>query len=104
MSYTESGHITVDLDPVRTTLERFLHARTKKNEWAEEEAAARAEIEHALGECDAGTLDGREVVRWTTSKRRSLDQTLLRTRFPEIAAECTALTEVRRFTIVDETR
>lgn len=90
---------TVAIDTLKAQLAILNHVREKKAELAEMEAAARAAIETALGDAEIGTIDGRPAVSYKYVRRQSVDQKLLKQKYPEIAEQCLTVTESRRFTI-----
>lgn len=93
---------SVDLESLRWAVETLRWAKDKKAEIKEVEDQARDAIEQALGDNDAGALDGHDVISWRSSKRKALDQRVLRAAFPDIFAECQRVTEVRRFVVDPE--
>jgi predicted phage-related endonuclease len=92
----------VDLDRLRWAVEAMRYIKERRAELKELEDRARPALEEALGDATEGTLDGDVAVTWKYSKRRALDQRLLRTTFPEIYETCRTVTEVRRFEMPDE--
>lgn len=90
------------LEPLRAQVAILRHVKQKRAELAELEANARAAVEEALGEDTEGTLDGKTVIKWSRSKRTSLNQKLLKELYPVIAAECQDTIEVRRLLVLEE--
>lgn len=90
---------TVNLNGLKAQLAIIQHCKQKRAELDELEANAKAAIQAALGEAEVGTIDGRVAVRWTTVRRNTIDQKLLKQRHPDIAAEVMTVSESRRFTI-----
>ncbi|QAX95596.1 hypothetical protein I5H03_gp050 [Mycobacterium phage Nibb] len=78
-----------DISQVKMHVELLRHAKGEKAKWADVEKAAKAAIEEALGESYEGTVDGEIVVRRKEIKSMKLDQGLVKTLHPEVAAECT---------------
>jgi predicted phage-related endonuclease len=97
----ESPVSTVNLDAHRSAVELLRWVKAHKSEIAEVERKARAEIEAALGDNEAGTVDGELAITWQSSKRRVLDQEALRNAHPDIAEEFKKTTEVRTFKVHD---
>lgn len=91
-----------DLDNLRAQVEILKWARAKKAEITELENNAKAAIQEALGDDEAGTVDGHTVVTWKGHKRTSLDSAALKKADPETYALYSKTTEVRRFEVVDE--
>jgi predicted phage-related endonuclease len=87
----------IEIDNMQANLAILRHCRMKKAEIAELEQNARAAIEAALGDCEAGIIGGRIAVTWKRSTRSAINQKLLRDRFPDVAEQVTTVTEVRRF-------
>ena len=56
-------------------------------------------VEAALGDNDAGTVDGELAVTWRRQKRKALNQKALKEHEPEIAESYYETTEVRRFEV-----
>ena len=54
------------------------------------------------GDNDEGALDGHVVVTWRYIKRNALDQQFLKDTYPELYESCKRVTEVRRFTLVED--
>lgn len=91
--------MAVNLDELRAQVEILRWAKERKAEIAEVEKTARAAVEEALGDNDAGTVDGFLVISWKAHKRTALDQKLLKSLYPDVDAECRTTTEVRRFEV-----
>ena len=87
----------VAIDGLKAQLALLQHCKEKRAELAEIEASAKAAIQAALGDAEAGTIDGRPVVTWKFVKRRSIDQQLLKQLHPEVAEQVTTVSESRRF-------
>ena len=92
---------TVNLDEQRSAVTLLRWCKERKKEIADVEAKARAEVEAALGDNEAGTLDGNLAVTWRSQKRRTLNQKALKEAHPILVEEFTAPTEVRRFEVID---
>jgi predicted phage-related endonuclease len=93
---------SVDLEDLRWAVEALRWTKDRKAELKEVEDKARDAIEQALGDNDAGALDGHDVISWRYSKRKALDQRVLRAAFPDVFDECLRTTEVRRFLVDPE--
>ena len=94
--------MAVDLEKLRWAVEALAMVRDRKAELKATEELARDAIEQALGDSDEGELDGHVVVTWKYQKRNALDQKFLRDTYPELYASCKRVTEVRRFTLVED--
>ena len=94
--------MAVDLEKLRWAVETLKAVQNRKAELKEAEQLARDAIEQALGGNDEGELDGHVVVTWKYQKRNALDQQFLRDTYPELYASCKRVTEVRRFTLVED--
>jgi predicted phage-related endonuclease len=90
---------TVNLDSLRAQVELLRWARARKTEIADVERQARDAVEAALGDNEAGTIDGELAVTWRTQKVRRLNQKALKEHEPEIVARYTDTNEQRRFEI-----
>ena len=93
---------TVNLDSLRAQVELLRWAKARKNEIADVEAQARAAIETALGDSEAGTVDGELAVTWKRSKRKSLNQKALKEHHPELVESFYETSETRRFEVYDK--
>ena len=82
-------------------IERYRAAQAAIKKWEEVKAAARAEIEKALGEAETGTVYGIPVVTYKHVKSNRLNQELLKTLHPDVHAECMEISESRRFVLVE---
>lgn len=91
-----------NLESLRAQVAILRHVKAKRAELSELEANARAAVEEALGEDTEGTIDGVTVIKWSRSKRTSLNQKLLKELYPEIAAECQDTIEVRRLLVLED--
>jgi hypothetical protein len=81
----------------RRAVERLFAARRQIAQWQAIEAAARAEIERAMGDSPVGTLDGEDVVIWRQeAKRREFDRKAFAADHPELEAEYIELKDGRR--------
>lgn len=92
---------SVDLESLRWAVELLRFAKQRKAELKTLEDQARDAIEQALGDHEAGNLDGQDVVTWKSHKQSRLDQQALKKTFPDIYEVCKKTIEVRRFEIVD---
>jgi predicted phage-related endonuclease len=90
---------TVNLDDLRAQVELLKWAKARKAEIADVEATARAAVEAALGDSEAGTVDGELAVTWRTRKVRRLNQKALKEAHPDIVEEFTAPNEQRYFEV-----
>lgn len=95
----ETSVSTVNLDAHRSAVELLRWCKARKGEIADIERKARAEVEAALGDNEAGTVEGELAITWQTSKRRALDQKSLKHHEPEIAERFMETTEVRTFKV-----
>ena len=94
--------MAVDLEKLRWAVEALRMVKDRKAEMKATEEMARDALEQALGDYDEGALDGHVVVTWKYQKRNALDQQFLRDTYPELYASCKRVTEVRRFTLVED--
>lgn len=89
------------LDELADKVAQLRRLRARQDRLASERVDLEHAIKAALGECESGTIDGVEVVTWRRAKRAAVSLALVRERFPEVAAECTEMTEVRPLRLVD---
>jgi len=94
--------MAIDLERVRWAVETLREVQNRKAELKEAEQLARDAIEQALGGNDEGEIDGHLVVTWKYIKRNALDQKFLRDTYPELYESAKRVTEVRRFTLVED--
>jgi predicted phage-related endonuclease len=92
----------VPLDHIEHWVKTLGAANAKVAEFQQIAKVARAQIEAALGDAEVGTIAGRPAVRWITITARRIDQAKLRANYPDLAAELTAPTVSRRFTLVED--
>lgn len=90
----------VPIDALKAQFALLQYAKEKRAELAEIEANAKSAIQSALGDAEAGTIDGRIAVTWKFTKRRAIDQGLLKQNYPEVAEQCMSVSESRRFEFV----
>lgn len=90
----------VEIDTLKAQFALLQYVREKKAELSEIESSAKAAIQAALGDAEAGTIDGRIAVTWKNVKRRAVDQQKLKQLHPEVAEECMTVSESRRFEFV----
>ncbi|ARQ95498.1 hypothetical protein I5G81_gp59 [Mycobacterium phage Shandong1] len=90
-----------DISAVKGHVDLLAHARSEKAKWAEIEKAAKAAIEEALGADDEGEVDGQVVVRRTQIKTNRLDTKLVKSLYPDVAAECMSASASTRVELVD---
>ena len=84
--------------------DRFTALRKLRREIAKRAASEKliiAEIKSAMGESTRGTLAGADAVLWSRSVRENIDVLVLRDKYPDVAAACVKLVEVRSFKIID---
>jgi hypothetical protein len=84
----------VDLEPVRHWAEKLFDAKDKIARYKQIESEARDMILDAMGDAEEGMLDGRVVLTHEKSYQRRISIEDLRARFPEIAAQVEADTEI----------
>ena len=92
---------TVNLDAHRGAVDLLKWVKAREAEIKDIKEKARAEIEAALGDNEAGTVDGELAITWQSSKRRQLDQDALKKAHPDIVEEFKKTTEVRTFKVHD---
>jgi predicted phage-related endonuclease len=90
----------VAIDALKAQFALLQYAKEKKAELNEIESSAKAAIQAALGDAEAGTIDGRIAVTWKVTKRRAIDQGLLKQNYPEVAEQCMTVSQSRRFEFV----
>ena len=90
---------TVNLNDLRAQVEILRWVKAREKELADMKATARDAVEAALGDNEAGTIDGERAVTWRTQKVRRLNQKALKEHEPEIAENYTEVNEQRRFEI-----
>lgn len=90
-----------DLESLRWAVESLRWIKERKAELKTLEEQARDAIEVALGDNDAGTLDGHDVVTWKSHKQSRLDQQALKKALPDVYESFRKTIEVRRFELVD---
>jgi len=80
---------------------RLQHTKAKIAELKEMEAESKSAIQEALGDNEEeATINGDTVIRWKHIKTNRLNQRALKAEHPEIVAEYTEATEIRRFEIL----
>lgn len=80
---------------------RLQDAKRRIAELKEVEAESKSAIQEALGENEEeATINGNTVIRWKHIKTNRLNQRALKEEHPEIVAEYTQATEIRRFEVV----
>ena len=92
---------TVDLDSVKAHIDILRYCKKKEAELKQMIEMSRAAIEEALGGNEIGTIDGHTAVRWKHIKTNRLNQKALKEEHPNIVAQYTEATEIRRFEVVD---
>lgn len=90
-----------DITELRGHIDLMRHARAEISKWSEAEKSAKAAIDEALGGEDEGTVDGVVVIKRTRVKTNRLDQKLLKSLYPEVAAECMSMSESSRMSLCD---
>ena len=100
---TQINQAMIDLDPTAAAfLTAFIEAKAKVKEWTEKADIARQQVESAMGDCEVGLVNGREMVRWTTVESRRIDTKKIRELLSEEqVAGIEAVIITRRFTIVE---
>jgi len=92
----------IDLDATASAfLDAYIQAKAKVKEWQEKADIAADQVKQALGENEIGTVNGREVVRWTTVEANRIDTKKIRELLPPDMVKMLETTSVsRRFSIV----
>jgi predicted phage-related endonuclease len=89
----------MDLKHVEEHVRRLQIAKKVTAEMKEMAEASRAAVEEALGDNEAGELDGELVVTWKHGKTSRLNQKALKAERPEVVAEYTEAKAERRFEV-----
>tara|TARA_R110000822_G_scaffold71316_1_gene172026 strand:- start:14 stop:334 length:321 start_codon:yes stop_codon:yes gene_type:complete len=98
----EMGVVDFDLDTANW-VERYRTTLREIKELQEVADIARAHIERALGDCQIGLHNNRQVVRWTSVVSERLDVKKVKESLtPELLAAFTSTTTSRRFSLVDQ--
>ncbi|QNJ58278.1 hypothetical protein SEA_ELLIE_53 [Mycobacterium phage Ellie] len=92
-----------DISEIKGHIDLLAHARAEKAKWADVEKAAKAAIEEALGADDEGTIGGQVVVRRQHIKTNRLDGKLVKSLYPDVAAECMSASTSTRVDLVENT-
>ncbi|ASR85562.1 hypothetical protein SEA_SYRA333_61 [Mycobacterium phage Syra333] len=92
-----------DISAIKGHVDLLRHARGEKAKWADIEKAAKAAIEEALGADDEGEIGGEVVVRLNRSKVNRLDTKLVKSLYPDVAAECMSTSSSTRLDLVENT-
>lgn len=90
----------VDLGELKGHVEILRYCKSQMADLEEMRERSRAVIEEAMGDNEIGEIDGEPVIKWEHSKRRALDQKILKAKFPDVREECMTTTEVRRFEVL----
>ena len=90
---------TVNLDALRAQVEILRWCKEREKEIADMKAQARSVVEAALGQSDAGTVDGELAITWRHGKVKRLNQKALKEKHPELVEEFTDVNEQRKFEI-----
>lgn len=92
----------VPLDRTAQTAYRQLRAlRAEEVALKAKRAALEGKLKAALGDSESGTIKGVTVVTWKRSIRSSLSATMVAKKYPEIAAECREMKEIRTLILAD---
>jgi hypothetical protein len=59
-------------------------------------------IKELLGDEEEGSIQGRPVVKWSKTVRKSLSVAKVRELHPEVAAECLVEQVIRKFEVISE--
>ena len=87
--------VELDADARRRTSRRWLAAREQLHELEAVEAAHKAELVAILGDAQAATVDGRQVLTYRSHTRSNIDLTRLRAEHADLAAELSTESVVR---------
>jgi predicted phage-related endonuclease len=97
--------ITPESVPLDHLAAEFVQLRKLQREIAKREAAEKliiSAIKTAMGDSARGTLAGQDAVLWGRSVREQVDVKTIRDKYPDIAAACVKLVEVRSFKVLDD--
>jgi predicted phage-related endonuclease len=89
----------MDLKNVEEHVRRLQMAKKVTAEMKQLAEESRAIIEEAMGDNEAGEIDGELVVTWKHTKTHRLNQKALKEEKPEIVAEYTEAKAERRFEV-----
>lgn len=103
----EEEHVT---QPSTRSVDAFAHLvaslrriKTKQARLSKERKEHEAVLKAALVAhgAEVGTVSGVPVVSFTSALRIALDQSALKAKYPEIAKECSDISEVQTFRLLD---
>lgn len=96
---------STDLSELRGWIDILREANTQKKRCEETITVARGKIEEALGDTEVGVLDDAPVVRWTHVTTTRFDAGKAKELLTaEQVAQCNITSEIRRFTLVEDSK
>ena len=94
--------MAVDLEKLRWAVEALRMVKDRKAELKATEELARDALEQALGDYDEGALDGHVVVTWRYIRTQRPGSAVPQGHLSRALRSCKRVTEVRRFTLVED--
>lgn len=88
-----------DISHLRGHVEILQYCKAEKARLKEIEDGAKAIIMEALAGAEEGAIGGETVVTYKRIESKRLDQSALKSRFPEVYEMCRTVTESRRFEV-----
>jgi putative phage-type endonuclease len=96
--FSEPG-VSVDLTEVAEQVNLWRQFDSAIKDMTKQRDSIAVVIQQALGDAEAGTVNGEPAVTWKTQTRRALDQSALREEMPEVADKFTKTTSTRFFRV-----
>lgn len=97
--YPPTDETIVELDEHTELLNSWLEASTQEKYWKKQKDQYSNKIFELVGNHKKATFDGKSVVSHSITNRASIDKKLLEEKYPEIAKECTKVSESQFFRI-----
>jgi predicted phage-related endonuclease len=97
--------VTADVALDRGAQTALTNLKRLKAERADIDARIKAfetRLKTALGDSETGTIKGKVVVTWKRAIRTSLSATMVAKKYPEVAAECRDMQEIRTFKLIED--
>lgn len=100
---------TFDLSAYKAQLDRIEWIKERRGELDEQEHEARSLLEELLppvrldreNDNVVGTINGKPVIQWRSTKTRRLNQGMLKRHFPDVAEFCTQISYGRSMTLLN---
>jgi predicted phage-related endonuclease len=93
--------LVADLSAYGPQLQKLWQLKDEIKVLETDQTALENGIKQVMGEAEAGDVDGVRAVTWKTSSSKRIDTGRLRDERPEIAAEFTTESTIRRFLLKD---